>query len=174
MIRCRIWVRSGSSFEVATSSTTSSFTGEHSGFNSLGVLGYHEGNKLIDFYPYAADSTDAAKYDDWEQTALRSTENGGVWIDTVSGLKLTAAAFDSSSQTITVTVTFGQPAECSKRGAKAYPSQFLGYWVWHVRMSDDSRASKVLSKRHFARLSRRRLVDHEWQLRKQLFHDFLL
>ena len=116
--------------------------GEHSGFNSLGVLGYHEGNKLIDFYPYAADSTDAAKYDDWEQTALRSTENGGVWIDSVSGLKLTAAAFDSSSQTITVTVTFGQPAECSKRGAKAYPSQFLGYWVWHVRMSDVAEQAK--------------------------------
>ena len=133
-----IWLelRSGNKFDNLI------VTGEHSGFNSLGVLGYHEGNKLIDFYPHAADSTDAAKYDDWEQTALRSTENGGVWIDSVSGLKLTVAAFDSSSQTITVTVTFGQPAECSKRGAKAYPSQFLGYWVWHVRMSNDSEKDK--------------------------------
>ena len=133
-----IWLelRSGNKFDDLI------VTGEHSGFNSLGVLGYHEGNKLIDFYPHAADSTDAAKYDDWEQTALRSTENGGVWIDPVSGLKLTVAAFDSTSQTITVTVTFGQPAECSKRGAKAYPSQFLGYWVWHVRMSNDSERDK--------------------------------
>ena len=133
-----IWLelRSGNKFDDLI------VTGEHSGFNSLGVLGYHEGNKLIDFYPHAADSTDAAKYDDWEQTALRSTENGGVWIDPVSGLKLTVAAFDSTSQTITVTVTFGQPAECSKRGAKAYPSQFLGYWVWHVRMSNDSEKDK--------------------------------
>ena len=133
-----IWLelRSGNKFDNLI------VTGEHSGFNSLGVLGYHEGNKLIDFYPHAADSTDAAKYDDWEQTALRSTENGGVWIDPVSGLKLTVAAFDSTSQTITVTVTFGQPAECSKRGAKAYPSQFLGYWVWHVRMSNDSEKDK--------------------------------
>ena len=133
-----IWLelRSGNKFDNLI------VTGEHSGFNSLGVLGYHEGNKLIDFYPHAADSTDAAKYDDWEQTALRSTENGGVWIDSVSGLKLTVAAFDSSSQTITVTVTFGQPAECSKRGAKAYPSQFLGYGVWHVRMSNDSEKDK--------------------------------
>ena len=133
-----IWLelRSGNKFDNLI------VTGEHSGFNSLGVLGYHEGNKLIDFYPHAADSTDAAKYDDWEQTALRSTENGGVWIDPVSGLKLTVAAFDSTSQTITVTVTFGQPAECSKRGAKAYPSQFLGYGVWHVRMSNDSEKDK--------------------------------
>ena len=133
-----IWLelRSGNKFDNLI------VNGEHSGFNSLGVLGYHEGNKLIDFYPHAADSTDAAKYDDWEQTALRSTENGGVWIDPVSGLKLTVAAFDSTSQTITVTVTFGQPAECSKRGAKAYPSQFLGYWVWHVRMSNDSEKDK--------------------------------
>ena len=133
-----IWLelRSGNKFDDLI------VTGEHSGFNSLGVLGYHEGNKLIDFYPHAADSTDAAKYDDWEQTALRSTENGGVWIDPVSGLKLTVAAFDSTSQTITVTVTFGQPAECSKRGAKAYPSQFLGYGVWHVRMSNDSEKDK--------------------------------
>ena len=133
-----IWLelRSGNKFDNLI------VTGEHSGFNSLGVLGYHEGNKLIDFYPHAADSTDAAKYDDWEQTALRSTENGGVWIDPVSGLKLTVAAFDSISQTITVTVTFGQPAECSKRGAKAYPSQFLGYGVWHVRMSNDSEKDK--------------------------------
>ena len=133
-----IWLelRSGNKFDNLI------VNGEHSGFNSLGVLGYHEGNKLIDFYPHAADSTDAAKYDDWEQTALRSTENGGVWIDPVSGLKLTVAAFDSTSQTITVTVTFGQPAECSKRGAKAYPSQFLGYGVWHVRMSNDSEKDK--------------------------------
>ena len=133
-----IWLelRSGNKFDNLI------VNGEHSGFNSLGVLGYHEGNKLIDFYPHAADSTDAAKYDDWEQTALRSTENGGVWIDPVSGLKLTVAAFDSTSQTITVTVTFGQPAECSKRGAKAYPSQFLGYGVWHVRMSNDSERDK--------------------------------
>ena len=133
-----IWLelRSGNKFDNLI------VTGEHSGFNSLGVLGYHEGNKLIDFYPHAADSTDAAKYDDWEQTALRWTENGGVWIDPVSGLKLTVAAFDSASQTITVTVTFGQPAECSKRGAKAYPSQFLGYGVWHVRMSNDSEKDK--------------------------------
>ena len=133
-----IWLelRSGNKFDNLI------VTGEHNGFNSLGVLGYHEGNKLIDFYPNASDSTDAAKYDDWEQTALRSTENDGVWIDSVSGLKLTVAAFDSSSQTITVTVTFGQPAECSKRGAKAYPSQFLGYGVWHVRMSNDSEKDK--------------------------------
>ena len=133
-----IWLelRSGNKFDNLI------VNGEHSGFNSLGVLGYHEGNKLIDFYPHAADSTDAAKYDDWEQTALRSTENGGVWIDPVSGLKLTVAAFDSTSQTITVTVTFGQPAECSKRCAKAYPSQFLGYGVWHVSMSNDSEKDK--------------------------------
>mmetsp|Transcript_6441 Transcript_6441/g.25791 ORF Transcript_6441/g.25791 Transcript_6441/m.25791 type:complete len:1211 (-) Transcript_6441:2827-6459(-) len=141
-----IWLelRSGNKFDNLI------VTGEHSGFNSLGVLGYHEGNKLIDFYPHAADSTDAAKYDDWEQTALRSTENGGVWIDSVSGLKLTVAAFDSSSQTITVTVTFGQPAECSKRGAKAYPSQFLGYWVWHVRMSNDAEQAKYYPSANLA------------------------
>ena len=141
-----IWLelRSGNKFDNLI------VAGEHSGFNSLGVLGYHEGNKLIDFYPYAADSSDAAKYDDWEQTALRSTVNSGVWIDPVSGLKLTAAAFDSTSQTITVIVTFGQPAECSKGGAKAYPSQFLGYWAWHVRMSSDSEKAKYFPSANLA------------------------
>ena len=123
--------------------------GEHDGFNSLGVLGFHEGRKLIDFYPYdSSGGTDAGeKYNDWEQTALRSTENGGVWEDPVSGLRLTVDPYDEDTGTITVTVTFTQPAACVKGGAAAYPSQFNGYQM-DVAYVDDDELEKYHPKNH--------------------------
>mmetsp|Transcript_2815 Transcript_2815/g.9203 ORF Transcript_2815/g.9203 Transcript_2815/m.9203 type:complete len:1167 (-) Transcript_2815:1810-5310(-) len=123
--------------------------GEHGRFNSLGVLGFHEGRKLIDFYPYdSSGGTEAGeKYNDWEQTALRSTENGGVWEDPVSGLKLTVNPYDGDTDTINVTVTFTQPAACVKRGAAAYPSQFNGYQM-DVAYVDDDELEKYHPKNH--------------------------